>query len=63
MRGCTSRSSLLVSSLLREELRRAGYESRNRRDLAKEVASSVDCHGISPSGLSVEESKPDDEPS
>jgi hypothetical protein len=41
--------------LLGEEFRRAGYKGRHRRDLAKEIASSVVSHGISPSSLFFDE--------
>src|ERR1700686_953114 len=44
-------------SLLGEEFRRAGYKSRHRRDLAKEISSRVDSHRISPSNPSVDETQ------
>src|ERR1700722_9314003 len=53
------RRGSLLSRLLREEFRRAGYESRHRPDFAKEVAASFDFHRISPSHFFVEESKAD----
>src|ERR1700722_3711394 len=47
-RGGTRSGCYSSGSLLSEEFRRAGYKSCHRRDLAKEIAPSVDSHRISP---------------